>query len=74
MKTIAALTMLFLPGTFLSSVFSMSMLDGAKWWLYVALALPLTLLIVGSWWALHRKGWEFFLPRRRDRQVDVTQV
>lgn len=50
MKTIAALTMVFLPGTFLSSVFSMSMLDGAKWWLYVALAIPLTITVVGSWW------------------------
>jgi Mg2+ and Co2+ transporter CorA len=74
MKTIAALTTLFLPGTFLSSVFSMSMLDGAKWWLYVVLALPLTLLVVGSWWAWHKKGWELILRSRRGKKEDVTQV
>lgn len=59
MKTIAALTTLFLPGTFLSSVFSMSnvMLNDVKWWLYVALAVPLTLVVVGSWGVWHMRGW-----------------
>ncbi|KXT09169.1 hypothetical protein AC579_7288 [Pseudocercospora musae] len=50
MKVIAALTMLFLPGTFLSSVFGMSMLNNAKWWLYVALTLPLTIIVIATWW------------------------
>ena len=51
MKVIAALTMVFLPGTFLSSVFDMSMLNDVKWWLYVALTLPLTALVVAVWLA-----------------------
>jgi Mg2+ and Co2+ transporter CorA len=50
MKTIAALTMLFLPGTFLASVFSMPMLEGAKLSLYVAIVVPLTVTVVGCWW------------------------
>ena len=51
MKVIAALTMLFLPGTFLSSVFAMSIMDShARWWWYVALTLPLTLLVIGTWY------------------------
>jgi len=50
MKTIAAMTMVFLPGTFLASVFSMRMLDGAKWQLFVAIVVPLTVSVVGCWW------------------------
>lgn len=50
MKTIAAMTMVFLPGTFLASVFSMRMLDGATWQLFVAIVVPLTVAVVGCWW------------------------
>ncbi|RMZ03036.1 hypothetical protein D0860_06960 [Hortaea werneckii] len=51
MKVIAALTMVFLPGTFLSSVFGMSVMEEEKrWWLYVALTLPLTVFIIALWW------------------------
>jgi hypothetical protein len=50
MKIIAALTMVFLPGTFLSSVFGMTSLENARWWLYVALTLPLTLFVILMWW------------------------
>lgn len=50
MKVIAALTMVFLPGTFLSSVFGMAALNNAHWWLYVALTLPLTILVLVAWW------------------------
>ena len=50
MKTIAAMTMVFLPGTFLASVFSMRMLDGANWQLFVAIVVPLTVAVVGCWW------------------------
>lgn len=49
MRVIATLTMVFLPGTFMSSVFGMAMLDDARWWLYVALTLPLTLLVIAIW-------------------------
>lgn len=52
MKIIAALTMVFLPGTFLSSVFGMSSLKNARWWLYIAITIPLTVLVTGAWW-----GW-----------------
>lgn len=59
MRTIAALTMIFLPGTFISSVFGMTFFDSAggsffvlkKWWLYLAITVPLTLLTVGIWWS-----------------------
>ncbi|KAI1673550.1 hypothetical protein Ptr902_00303 [Pyrenophora tritici-repentis] len=49
MRVIATLTMVFLPGTFMSSVFGMAMLDNARWWLFVALTVPLTLLVIAIW-------------------------
>jgi Mg2+ and Co2+ transporter CorA len=50
MKIIAALTMVFLPGTFLASVFSMPMFVSVEWSLYVAIVVPLTAAVVGCWW------------------------
>ena len=62
MKVIAALTMVFLPGTFLSSVFGMSLIKEIdRWWLYVALTLPLTVLVIAIW--LIWQSW----PHRVDR-------
>ena len=56
MRTIAAVTMLFLPGTFTASLFAMPFFktDGrfsvSKWFgLYVAVTVPLTVLVVVIW-------------------------
>ncbi|KAK7749321.1 hypothetical protein SLS62_008290 [Diatrype stigma] len=76
MKTLSLLGAVFLPGTFLASVFSMTFFDfgpddsgndppnaGATVskfvWIYFVITIPLTVLIVGSWW---------FLDRRRERR------
>ncbi|KAL1648718.1 hypothetical protein SLS58_001893 [Diplodia intermedia] len=67
MKIIAALTMLFLPGTFLSSVFGMSSLDHARWWLYLAITLPMTLLVIGAWWL-----WLTFGEQKKKRAAAGT--
>jgi cytochrome c biogenesis protein CcdA len=70
MRVIATLTMVFLPGTFMSSVFGMAVLDHARWWLYVALTLPLTLLVIGIWlvWQnfnnLARLQWRFWRTKK----------
>lgn len=55
MKIIAALTMVFLPATFMSSVFGMSSLDGVDWTVYVLITIPLTALVIGTWliWLKH---------------------
>ncbi|KAI8634479.1 hypothetical protein F5Y19DRAFT_461836 [Xylariaceae sp. FL1651] len=59
MKTLTFLGSLFLPGTFVSSVFSMSFFDFSKdlqysasssIWLYFVLMVPLTVVFVGGWW------------------------
>jgi hypothetical protein len=58
MKTVAVLTLVFLPATFLSAVFSMSFFSyeaGEEWkmsssiWIYFAWAIPVTLLTTGLW-------------------------
>jgi hypothetical protein len=58
MKTVAVLTLVFLPATFLSAVFSMSFFsydNGEEWkmsssiWIYFAWAIPVTVLTTGLW-------------------------
>jgi hypothetical protein len=50
MRTIATLTMVFLPATYVSSVFSTPILQDAHWRLYVAITIPLTFLVFLVWW------------------------
>lgn len=62
MKTLAAVTVIFLPGTFVASVFSMSIFNWTErhgkdqmtvsWqglWIYWVIAIPLTLLTILAW-------------------------
>ena len=56
MKTIAIMTMLFLPATFFAALFSMPLLDWdeakvikAKFWLYWAFSIPTTALVFLTW-------------------------
>ncbi|KAL8705422.1 MAG: hypothetical protein Q9201_001446 [Fulgogasparrea decipioides] len=59
MKTIAALTMVFLPATFVATLFGMVFFNtdpgsgsgfrvNAWWWVYLAATIPLTMLTVGE--------------------------
>ena len=72
MKTIATLTMIFLPATAVSSVFSMSMFDWQKssrpsprFWIYWAVAGPLTLIVICVWalWVYLHKRIGIKMPR-----------
>lgn len=70
MKTISILGLVFLPGTFISAIFSMSFFNfspatqdqpaqwdvSGKFWLYWVVAVPVTLATVGVWWAWQVKG------------------
>ncbi|KAG8677612.1 hypothetical protein FPOAC2_03745 [Fusarium poae] len=59
MKTIAFVTLAFLPGTFISALFSMSFFnvddDTGQWsvsrkiWMYFAIAIPVTFITSGLW-------------------------
>ncbi|KAE8453913.1 hypothetical protein EG329_007689 [Mollisiaceae sp. DMI_Dod_QoI] len=59
MKTIAVLTLFFLPATATASVFGMSMFDwkaktgdtvvSRRFWIYIVVAIPLTLVVLFAW-------------------------
>ena len=59
MRTIAVMSILFLPGTFVSSFFSMDMFDwqapksasvvSSRFWIYWAVTAPLTIVVVSIW-------------------------
>ncbi|KAI4185217.1 MAG: hypothetical protein LQ346_005946 [Caloplaca aetnensis] len=76
MKTIAALTMVFLPATFVATLFGMVFFTAESdspsgfrvnslWWIYVAVTIPLTMLTVGAW-----LGWLRWVrwKRRQDEE------
>ena len=61
MITIAAVTMLFLPGTFVSAILSTTFFEhqpdglsvSTKWWILPAATLPLMVVVFGLW-----LGWQ----------------
>ncbi|KAI9795725.1 MAG: hypothetical protein M1835_005288 [Candelina submexicana] len=76
MKTISVMTVVFLPGTYIATIFGMDFFDvGASsvatkgsFWVYWAITVPLTLLVMLLWllW-LRRKQ---LYHRRKDQRVD----
>ncbi|KAI4271694.1 MAG: hypothetical protein LQ337_005830 [Flavoplaca oasis] len=71
MKTIAALTMIFLPGTFVATLFGMVFFtvdtsSGSRfqvnplWWIYLAVTIPLTMITIGLW-----RGWLILVRKSR---------
>lgn len=70
MRTVAVMSITFLPGTFVASFFSMSMFNwqasgndpvlSSRFWIYWAVTLPLTLLVLSVWlsWLHHHKRHE----------------
>ncbi|CZR49070.1 uncharacterized protein FPRO_12507 [Fusarium proliferatum ET1] len=74
MSAIACLTMIFLPGTFTSSILSAGIFSAREhangfdtsslWWLWVILTIPLTGIVLGAWWTYRRRS------ERRKHDVD----
>ena len=59
MKTIAVMTMMFLPGTFFAALFAVPSLKwdagvviSDRFWIYWAFAVPSTALIILLWWTI----------------------
>ncbi|KAI2785319.1 hypothetical protein F4815DRAFT_15846 [Daldinia loculata] len=81
MKTLSLLGAVFLPGTFMASVFSMTFFDfkvgpdsggssgssevSSELWVYFAVTVPLTFLIVLVWW---------FIDHRRERKYAEEDI
>lgn len=74
MKTLALLGSIFLPGTYLASLFSMTFFNfqnndessvSPRLWIYFVVMVPLTVMVVGAWlW------WD----RRREREFASEEV
>ncbi|KAI1419093.1 hypothetical protein F5Y12DRAFT_779702 [Xylaria sp. FL1777] len=72
MKTLAFLTALFLPGTFVATIFSTSffnwqnngMIVSKLFWVYWALAAPLTIVVAVGW-----RLWWSFEKKRFDQDI-----
>ena len=90
MKSISLLTMIFLPATFVSTLFAMPLFD---WnadritaiatphaWIYLAVALPLTVTVVAVWsaWMWYnssmRQRGEDFEEMREDEKMDLEAL
>ncbi|VUC31918.1 unnamed protein product [Clonostachys rosea] len=76
MKTVAIMTMAFLPATFFAALFAMPLLewDGSHmiqkgFWVYWACTIPVTLLVFGLWLGITERKWTFggggFLDRSK---------
>jgi hypothetical protein len=82
MKAIAAVTMCFLPGTFVASLFAMPMFDwdagvarsvNKHFWIYWAVTLPLTAVVFGMWlgWTERRALRRWIRGRRKEAEEKV---
>ncbi|CAF9910965.1 MAG: hypothetical protein HETSPECPRED_010250 [Heterodermia speciosa] len=78
-KMLAAVTTVFLPGAFTSSLFSMSMFnwlgtDGSpvvseRLWIYWSITIPLTVVTLGIW-----LGWDVWTARQRRKHRPTSTL
>ncbi|KAK8243412.1 hypothetical protein HDK90DRAFT_409253 [Phyllosticta capitalensis] len=80
MSTISIVTMIFLPGTFVATIFGTNFVVGpdrpsssntkiffsSQWWILPAVTVPLTLMTLYCWWA-----WRRFKNRKIRTTVDA---
>ncbi|KAH3948395.1 hypothetical protein HBI56_127130 [Parastagonospora nodorum] len=79
MRTIAIMTIAFLPGTFISALFSMDMFNwqapqgasvvSSRFWIYWAITVPLTLLVFSIWTVWIRSN-----DRKGDQSTATAEV
>ncbi|RDA83009.1 hypothetical protein CP532_4401 [Ophiocordyceps camponoti-leonardi (nom. inval.)] len=82
MKTISLMGALFLPGTYLASVFSTSFFDfkptssrvASDLWIYFIVTIPLTAAIVGSWWWWDRRREAQFARDDEDLEKNIDKM
>ncbi|GAB7350979.1 hypothetical protein MBLNU459_g1476t1 [Dothideomycetes sp. NU459] len=83
MKTIAIVTMIFLPATFVSAIFGMSFFNfsggsgsagrftvSRDIWIYFAISIPLTLISIYSWYTWHTRAEKSTLKPLKSFKLD----
>ncbi|ODA80038.1 hypothetical protein RJ55_02996 [Drechmeria coniospora] len=83
MKTISLMGALFLPGTYLASVFSMTFFNfqaeatravAPQLWIYFVVTIPLTAIIVCSWWCFDRRREAQYAVDDEDLEKDIEKM
>ncbi|RSL65617.1 hypothetical protein CEP54_004176 [Fusarium duplospermum] len=83
MKTLSLMGALFLPGTYLASVFSMTFFNfetdadpvvSIQLWVYFAITVPVTALIVGCWMYLDRRRREQHKKDDADLEKNIDKM
>ncbi|RSL79927.1 hypothetical protein CEP51_006973 [Fusarium floridanum] len=83
MKTLSLMGALFLPGTYLASVFSMTFFNfetdadpvvSIQLWVYFAITIPVTALIVGCWMYLDRRRREQHKKDDADLEKNIDKM
>lgn len=77
MITIAAVTMLFLPGTFISAILSTTFFDygddglriSRRWWILPATTIPLTVIVFAIW-----LGWRYMRLKKVGNEKKRRQI
>ncbi|KAK3174740.1 hypothetical protein OEA41_001986 [Lepraria neglecta] len=87
MITIAAVTMVFLPGTFISAIFSMVFFNTAtdingkanlivspQWWYFPTITIPLTIIvfILWQWWRRQREAGTDHAGLKKSKNQDTS--
>ena len=80
MKTIAVMTMLFLPGTFFAALFSLPLLKWdasnvvqTKFWIYWVFTVPTTVLVFAAWRVLTMEDPPFHCLKPRVHDVSAVE-
>ncbi|KND95085.1 hypothetical protein TOPH_00642 [Tolypocladium ophioglossoides CBS 100239] len=83
MKTISLMGALFLPGTYLASVFSMTFFNfqgggnpmvASQLWIYFVVTIPLTAAIVGFWWWFDRRREARYARDDEDLEKNIDRM
>lgn len=86
MNAIAALTMVFLPGTFIATILDIGSFNGSGdnkgsestsvWWLWAAITVPLTLVVMASWWFYKKRNDKVRpapMPKEEEDRIPPTK-
>ncbi|KAH1975545.1 hypothetical protein KXW88_009577 [Aspergillus fumigatus] len=86
MNAIAALTMVFLPGTFIATILDIGSFNGSGdnkgsestsvWWLWAAITVPLTLVVMTSWWLYKKRNDKVRpapMPKEEEDRIPSTK-
>ncbi|KAL9124758.1 MAG: hypothetical protein Q9217_005942 [Psora testacea] len=68
MKSLAVLSAVFFPGTFIATLFSLDSLKEQPFWMYWVITAPLTFIVLGAW--VSWTNWRMESVRRQELRLD----